>query len=87
MNRVKDKICIVTGAALGIGRACALRLAQEGARLALFDMLDVEGEALATELRAQGFDAAYWHVDVASEARWHAPLRMSPHDLEPYTYW
>lgn len=68
MNRVKDKICIVTGAALGIGRACALRLAQEGAHLALFDMLDVEGEALATELKAQGFDAAYWHVDVASEA-------------------
>ena len=29
MNRVKDKVCIVTGAALGIGRACALRLAQE----------------------------------------------------------
>jgi NAD(P)-dependent dehydrogenase (short-subunit alcohol dehydrogenase family) len=46
MNRVKDKVCIVTGAALGIGRACALRLAQEGARIAVFDMLDVEGETL-----------------------------------------
>ena len=68
MNRVKDKVCIVTGAALGIGRACALRLAQEGARIAVFDVLDIEGEDLATGLKAQGFDAAYWHVDVASEA-------------------
>jgi len=68
MNRVKDKVCIVTGAALGIGRACALRLAEEGARIALFDVLDAEGEALAAELSAAGHDAAYWHVDVSSEA-------------------
>ena len=38
MDRVKRKTCIVTGAALGIGHACALRLAEEGARVALFDM-------------------------------------------------
>jgi NAD(P)-dependent dehydrogenase (short-subunit alcohol dehydrogenase family) len=68
MNRVQDKVCIVTGAALGIGRACALRLAEEGARVALFDMLDHEGAALADDLRLQGLDAAYWHVDVAREA-------------------
>ena len=69
MNRVLDKVCIVTGAALGIGRACALRLAGEGARVALFDVLDAQGAALADELRMQGFDAGYWHVDVASEAQ------------------
>lgn len=68
MNRVKDKVCIVTGAALGIGRACALRLAQEGAHIAVFDVLDIEGEDLVTGLKAQGSDAGYWHVDVASEA-------------------
>jgi hypothetical protein len=43
MNRVKGKVCIVTGAALGVSRACALRLAEEGARVALFDVLDAEG--------------------------------------------
>jgi NAD(P)-dependent dehydrogenase (short-subunit alcohol dehydrogenase family) len=69
MNRVHGRTCIVTGAALGIGRACALRLALEGARVALFDMLDVEGEALAGELRSQGHAAAYWHVDVTSETQ------------------
>ncbi|HEY0660314.1 MAG TPA: glucose 1-dehydrogenase [Lysobacter sp.] len=68
MNRVKDKTCIVTGAALGIGQACARRLADEGAQLALFDVLDEAGQALAMELQARGVAARYWHVDVASEA-------------------
>ena len=67
MNRVKGKICIVTGAALGIGRACALRLAEEGASLALFDVLDKDGIKLADELHDRGIPARYWHVDVASE--------------------
>ena len=67
MNRVQDKVCIVTGAALGIGRACAIRLAEEGARVALFDVLDAEGEALVVELAARGLPARYWHVDVADE--------------------
>ncbi len=68
MNRTRDKVCIVTGAALGIGRACAERLGEEGAKIALFDVLDPEGEALAAELNARGISARYWHVDVASEA-------------------
>jgi NAD(P)-dependent dehydrogenase (short-subunit alcohol dehydrogenase family) len=68
MDRVKGKTCIVTGAALGIGRACALRLADEGADVALFDVLDDDGTALQAELQARGVDAQYWHVDVASEA-------------------
>ena len=67
MDRVRNKVCIVTGAALGIGRACALRLADEGARLALFDVLDEPGKALAEEMRARGVQVHYWHVDVASE--------------------
>jgi NAD(P)-dependent dehydrogenase (short-subunit alcohol dehydrogenase family) len=68
MNRVKDRICIVTGAAQGIGSACARRLAGEGARLALFDVMDDAGRALAAELQGRGSQARYWHVDVASEA-------------------
>ncbi|WP_147652682.1 SDR family NAD(P)-dependent oxidoreductase [Vulcaniibacterium gelatinicum] len=67
MNRVKGKTCIVTGAALGIGRACAQRLGEEGAQLALFDVLDEAGRRLTEELQARGISARYWHVDVASE--------------------
>lgn len=67
MNRVKDRVCVVTGAAMGIGRACVQRLADEGARVALFDVADDAAEAFAAELREDGVDARYWHVDVASE--------------------
>jgi NAD(P)-dependent dehydrogenase (short-subunit alcohol dehydrogenase family) len=44
MTRMKDKVVVVTGAAHGLGRATALRLAAEGAKLVLGD---IEGEALA----------------------------------------
>ena len=74
MNRVAGKVCIVTGAALGIGRACALRLAEEGARIALFDVLDDEGRKLLEELRHRSVDADYWHVDVSREAQVRAAI-------------
>jgi NAD(P)-dependent dehydrogenase (short-subunit alcohol dehydrogenase family) len=74
MDRVKGKVCIVTGAALGIGRACALRLGEEGAQLALFDLLDDDAARLLDELRARGAKAQYWHVDVTSEAAVHAAI-------------
>jgi NAD(P)-dependent dehydrogenase (short-subunit alcohol dehydrogenase family) len=71
MDRVRGKACIITGGALGIGRACALRLAEEGASIAVFDLLDEAGTRLVEELNAlptRGKPARYWHVDVASEA-------------------
>jgi NAD(P)-dependent dehydrogenase (short-subunit alcohol dehydrogenase family) len=74
MKRLQGKVCIVTGAALGIGRACALRFADEGARIALFDVLDTPGRALCTELRLLGVDADYWHVDVSREAQVQAAI-------------
>ena len=74
MNRVKDKVCIVTGAALGIGRACALRLAGEGAHLALFDVLDGPGQQLAESLESTGSHARFWHVDMSSEAEVRAAI-------------
>ncbi|NEX45685.1 SDR family NAD(P)-dependent oxidoreductase [Pseudotabrizicola algicola] len=68
MNRTANKTAIITGGAVGIGRACAIRLAQEGARVAIFDMLADEGAALAAELTGQGHAAAFWQVDVTDEA-------------------
>jgi NAD(P)-dependent dehydrogenase (short-subunit alcohol dehydrogenase family) len=74
MHRVNGKTCIVTGASLGIGRACTLRLAEEGGRLALFDVLDDAGAALVAELQSKGAEARYWHVDVGSEQAVHAAI-------------
>ena len=67
MKRVSDRICIVTGAAAGIGRACVARLADEGAQLALFDVDDDAGRAFAGQLHTRGIPARYWHVDVTDE--------------------
>ncbi|KRD79747.1 glucose 1-dehydrogenase [Lysobacter sp. Root983] len=67
MNRVKGKICIITGGSLGIGRACAQRLAEEGARIAIFDLLDEPGHAAIDAIQARGAQARYWHVEIADE--------------------
>ncbi len=68
MDRVKDKLCIVTGAASGLGKCSAELLAAEGARLLLADIDDEAGEALAASLP----EARYQRCDVSSEADWQA---------------
>jgi NAD(P)-dependent dehydrogenase (short-subunit alcohol dehydrogenase family) len=50
MDRLKDKVVIITGATSGIGRACALRFAAEGAHLAISGRRREVGEALAASL-------------------------------------
>ena len=62
---LEDRVAIVTGAAQGIGAACAQRLAQDGAAVALWDVDDVRGKALVESLRSQGRQAAYVHCDVS----------------------
>lgn len=60
MGRLEGKIAIVTGAASGLGRACATRFAQEGARVVIADVQDDMGEAVAKEL-----GGLYIHTDVS----------------------
>jgi NAD(P)-dependent dehydrogenase (short-subunit alcohol dehydrogenase family) len=67
MNRLAKKVAIVTGGSLGIGKAIARRMAEEGAKVAILDVLGTEGDALEGELLAEGFDAKYWSCDVARE--------------------
>jgi len=51
---LKEKTAVVTGASAGIGRASALRFAQEGARVVLADIQDAEGAAVASAIVQTG---------------------------------
>jgi len=66
--RLAGKSALITGASTGIGRACALRFAREGARLIVADLRDDAGEALCREIEAGGGTAHYVRTDVASRA-------------------
>jgi len=63
--RLKDKVAIVTGAARGLGRVYALRLAKEGAKVVVADILD--GKESVDAITAQGGEALYVKTDVTSE--------------------
>lgn len=67
MKRVENKVVIVTGGALGIGRATCLLLAKHGAKVAVTDVLDKEGQEVAEEINKSGGVAKYWHLDVSKE--------------------
>lgn len=62
--RLDGKVAIVTGAANGIGAACAQRLAREGAKVVLADVDEKTGEGLAEDIRQGGNEAAFIYCDV-----------------------
>jgi len=68
------RVVVITGAAQGIGAACARRLVGDGASVALWDMADGPGQALADELAAGGAQALYQHCNVAVKAEVDAAL-------------
>ena len=70
----EGKVAIVTGAAQGIGAACAERLARDGAAVALWDVDDVRGAALAASFAAQGRRALFHHCDVSRKTAVDAAL-------------
>lgn len=68
MKRLDGKTCIVTGAGKGIGKATCMRLAREGARVAVTDIDDDEAKTVCEAIVSAGDTAEFWHLDVTDEA-------------------
>jgi meso-butanediol dehydrogenase/(S,S)-butanediol dehydrogenase/diacetyl reductase len=65
---LEGKAAVITGAGSGIGRASALRFAQEGARLVLTDVQDTEADAVVRAIARAGGTACFVHADVSRRA-------------------
>jgi len=66
--RLKDKVAVITGGAQGIGRATALMMGREGARVVVADLQGEKAQSVANELQGIGADAIGVAVNVASES-------------------
>jgi len=76
MSRLAGKVAIVTGAASGLGRADAIALAKEGARVVITDVNAPAGRELVGEIeRAHRAEAMFLEQDVRDETRWSEVIR------------
>lgn len=65
--RLKDKVAIITGGASGIGRAMSELFAKQGATVAITDINEQAGQALAEQINHHGGCAKFWQLDVSLE--------------------
>lgn len=69
-GRIAGKVALITGGAEGIGRACALRLAKDGAHAVIGDINKDQGQSVVTEIQAAGGNASFLDLDVTDERAW-----------------
>jgi len=74
---VKDKVFIVTGSGRGIGAAAAELCAQNGAKVVVADINDEWGKKAVDNIRKQGLEASYFHVDVSKESQVEALVKFA----------
>lgn len=68
MSRLKGQVAVVTGGGNGLGEAIALRMAEEGAAIAVFD-IDARGQTVVDGLEAAGHRAMFVRTDVTDETQ------------------
>jgi 3(or 17)beta-hydroxysteroid dehydrogenase len=74
MGRTQDKVAIVTGGSVGLGKAQANMLAREGAKVVITDIKEQDGLKVADEINSDGGTAIFMKHDVASEDEWKATI-------------
>jgi 2-hydroxycyclohexanecarboxyl-CoA dehydrogenase len=79
------RTALVTGAAAGIGRACAMRLAREGKQVGVLDLNQAGAEKVAEEIRAAGGKAIGVGADVSNRASVTAAVEKVRKELGPIT--
>jgi 3-oxoacyl-[acyl-carrier protein] reductase len=77
--KLKHRVAVITGGANGIGYATALTFAQAGAIVVLWDFAEQAGHAAATDIQAAGGQAAFFKVNVASQAEVEAAAAATLH--------
>src|SRR5690242_4304583 len=80
-GRFDGRVAVVTGAASGIGRATAARLAREGAAVALVDRDEAGAEAVAATIAGGGATARAYRCDIARSDDVAAVATRVQHDL------
>jgi meso-butanediol dehydrogenase/(S,S)-butanediol dehydrogenase/diacetyl reductase len=78
---IKGKVALITGAGQGIGRAIALRLANDGADIAVVDLNEEKMEAVADEVRAAGRKATVFKADVSKRDEVYAAVDHAEKEL------
>jgi 3(or 17)beta-hydroxysteroid dehydrogenase len=70
MNRLRDKVALVAGGASGIGRAAAMLMAEEGAKIVVADVNDAGGASVVAAIEQTGGTCRFFHLDVRNEEDW-----------------
>lgn len=81
MGRLEGKVAIVTGGGRGLGKVYSLRMAEEGAKLVVSDILEKEVQQTAQEIKTNGGEALALKVDVTSEKD---TLRMAAETVQKF---
>ena len=68
MIRLKDKVCIITGGARGIGKAATLLFTKEGGKVVIADVSTKQGEETASLVKTSGGDATFLQFDITKAA-------------------